>query len=126
MTSATARVESAVRGERTALEQRFSRQAGARGAGVDDAQLQLRAALADLGRTLLADTSLTTLAAARDEVARLEEQATAKHKSVALHETALTSFEPGKVYLGIALVAVAALLLVVVALFPYIYRAATT
>jgi uncharacterized small protein (DUF1192 family) len=115
------RVE-AIDAERTAQEQRFARQSGTRGAGVDDAQQQLRAALADLGRTMLADRSLGDLTAPRDEVVRLEAEAGAKAKSVALHESALESYEPGKVWLGVALVAAALVLVVAVMLFPFIYR----
>jgi hypothetical protein len=125
--AARARVTT-VAAERTAQDERFARQANARGAGVDDAQSQLRSALAELGRGLLADAShagaaTEALTRARDEVARLEEQAEAKTKSVAMHESAITSYDPGKVVLGIALVVTALVLLVVLVFFPFIYRA---
>ena len=120
--AATARCDT-IGAERTAEEQRFTRQTGTRGAGVDDAHQQLRAALAELGRALLADKSMTELAAARDEVARLEQTAHAKTKSVAVHESALTAYDAPKVFLGMALVAIGVALVVVVILFPYIYRA---
>jgi hypothetical protein len=123
--AAQARVD-VIEGERTAEEQRFSRQTGTRGAGVDDAHQQLRMALADLGRGMLADKTLTDLAAARDQVARLEEQAQAKAKSVAIHSSALTSYDAGKVYLGIALIVTAVVIATVVVLFPFIYRAVAT
>jgi hypothetical protein len=112
--------------ERGAQEQRFSRQAGARGAGVDDAQAQMRAALADLGRQLLTDGSVTDLSLARDEVARLEAQAQAKAKSLALHEAALRSYDVGKVLLGAGLVVGAVMLLLLLVFFPFIYRSLTS
>jgi hypothetical protein len=98
---------------------------------VDDAQKHLRSALAELGRSLLADASsagaaATALALARDEVTRLEEQAQAKSKSLALHESAITSYDPGKVILGVALVVVGLALLVILLFFPLIYRGFAT
>ena len=108
--------------ERSAQEVRFARQQGTRGEGVADAQRQLREALADLGRSML-EGSESDLASSRAEATRLRDDAASKAKSVALHESALGAFERPKVYLGIALIGVALLLVVVVVLFPFIYRA---
>ncbi len=120
----------AVTGERTAQNQRFSRQSSTRGAGVDDAQAQLRSALALLGRALIADGSSAgteeALNLARNAVARLEEQAQTKTKSLALHQSALSAFDAGKVVLGLTLVLLAVGLLILLACFPAIYRAFAT
>ncbi len=120
--AAQARLDAIV-AERTALDQRFNRAAGTRGAGVDDAQKQLRSALADLGRSMLADGTVTELARAREEVARLEEQAQTHSKNLSLHETAIGAYDSGKVFLGVGLVAVALFMLAMVVFFPFIYRA---
>jgi len=124
--AAQAKVD-AIGGERRAQEARFSRQSGTRNAGVDDAQSHLRAALVELGRAMLADPSVAAeLAAARDEVARLEEQSHKHAQDVALHESALTAYDAPKVFLGIVLVGIALALLVVLIFFPFIYRAFAT
>ena len=112
-----------IEAERTAQEGRFARQTGTRGEGVADAHRQLREALAALGRSMLEDRSLAELGSARDEATRLRELAASNSKSVALHESALGAYERPKVYLGLALIGVALLLVVVVVLFPFIYRA---
>jgi hypothetical protein len=120
--AAQAKVDAIAR-ERTTREAAFSRQSGTRSAGVDDAQTQLRAALVDLGRAMLADPSVATeLAAARDEVARLEDAARKHAHDVTLHEHALVSYDAPKVFLGLALVGVALLLVLVVLFFPMIYH----
>jgi hypothetical protein len=116
----------AIAGERSAQEARFSRQAGTRSTGVDEAQTHLRAALVELGRAMLADPSATELAAARAEIARLEEQAREKSHEVALHESAITAYDAPQVFLGIVLVAIALLLLFGLIFFPFIYRAFAT
>ena len=120
--AAQAKVDAAQR-ERSDHDARFSRQSGTRNAGVDDAHGHLRAALVELGRAMLADPSLAAeLGAARDEVARLE-ASTRKHADeVALHDTALRAYDAPQVFLGIALVALAFLILLGVVFFPLIYR----
>jgi len=113
--------------ERRAQEARFSRQSGARSEGVDDAQTHLRAALVELGRAMLSDPSLAAeLSAARDEVARLEEQSRKRSHELALHETALTAYDAPQVMLGVILIGVALVLLGILVFFPFIYRALAT
>jgi hypothetical protein len=116
----------AIAGERSAQEARFSRQSGTRSAGVDEAQSHLRAALVELGRAMLADPSATELAAARAEIARLEEQASKTSHELALHESALTAYDAPQVFLGMVLVGIALLLIFGLIFFPFIYRAFAT
>ncbi len=116
--AAQAKVDAAQR-ERSEHDARFSRQSGTRNAGVDDAHGHLRAALAELGRAMLADPSLAAeLGAARDEVARLEASSHKHADDVALHDTALRAYDAPQVFLGIALVALAFLILLGVVFFP--------
>jgi hypothetical protein len=115
-----------IAGERSAHQARFSRASGTRSAGVDDAQTHLRNALVELGRSALSDPSAADLAAARDEIARLEEQLKKHTRDVALHETALTAYDAPKVFLGMGLVAAALLVLFGLVFFPFIYRAFAT
>ena len=120
--AAQAKVDAVTR-ERGAQDARFSRQSGTRSAGVDDAQTHLRAALVELGRAMLSDPSLAAeLAPARDEVARLEDHARKQSQELALHESALTAYDAPQVFLGVALVGLALLLLLGVVFFPVIYR----
>jgi hypothetical protein len=113
--------------ERAQQEAKFSRASGTRNAGVDEAQLHLRAALVELGRAVLADPAAAAqLAHAKEEIARLDQQAQKSTSDVALHETAIGAFDAPQVFLGMVLVAVAVLLVVVLVLFPFIYRAVAT
>jgi hypothetical protein len=117
----------AVANERAQQEAKFTRASGTRSAGVDDAQRQLRAALVDLGRAVVADpAAVAELAHAKGEIARLEEQAHKSTSDVALHESAITAYDAPQVFLGMVLVGVALLLVVAVVLFPLIYRAVAT
>jgi hypothetical protein len=116
-----------IRGERGAQEARFSRQSGARNEGVEDAQKHLRGALVELGRAMLADPTLATeLASARDEVARLEEQMQKRASDLALHESAIKSYDAPQVLLGFVLIAIALALVGVLIFFPMIYRSFVT
>jgi hypothetical protein len=113
----------AVVAERTAEEARYARQSGVRGEGSSDAQKRFRAALVDLGRAMLTDASATDLAAARDELARLEAQATQKAKALRVHESAIDAYDKGKVMLGLAVIFAAFLIVLGVLFFPFLYRA---
>jgi hypothetical protein len=116
-----------VSNERAQQEAKFSRASGTRNAGVDDAQRHLRAALVELGRTVLSDPSAAAeLAHAKEEITRLDTQAQKSTSDVALHESAIGSFDAPQVFLGMILVGVALLLVVVLILFPFIYRAVAT
>ena len=120
--AAQAKVDAIAR-ERATREAAFGRQSGTRSAGVDDAQTHLRVALAELGRAMLADPSVAAeLAAARDEVARLEETARKHAHDVALHESALVAYDAPKVFRGVGLIALALFIVLVVLFFPMIYR----
>jgi hypothetical protein len=127
----------AIGNERAQQEAKFSRASGTRNAGVDrhgrspsaidDAQHHLRAALVELGRAVLADPAAAAgLALAKDEIARLDQQAQKSTSDVALHESAIGAFDAPQVFLGMVLVGVALLLVVVLVLFPFIYRAVAT
>ena len=117
----------AISNERAQQEAKFSRASGTRSAGVDDAQKHLRAALVELGRAVLADPAAAAqLAHAKDEIARLDQQARKSTSDVALHESAITAYDAPQVFLGMVLVGVALLLVVVLVLFPFIYRAVAT
>ena len=124
--SAAQAASEAIARERAAQESKQARQAGVRSQGADDAHQRLRDALIELGRAMLADSSVADLAAARDELARLESQAQQKAQALAVHESALDAFDKGKVAIGIAVIAVAALVLLGVVFFPFIYRAFAT
>jgi len=112
-----------LRTERQSVEQRFARQVGTRSAGVEEARGQVRAALVALGRAMMTDAATPELDTARAEVARLDDEARAAAKQVALHEAALGAYDVGKVALGLGLVVATFVLLVVLVLFPFIYRA---
>ena len=76
---------------------------------------------------MLADPSVAAeLAAAREEVARLEQQSQTRAQELALHESALSAYDAPKVFLGIVLVGIAVVLLGVLVFFPFIYRAFAT
>ncbi|HEY2370408.1 MAG TPA: hypothetical protein VGH87_28625, partial [Polyangiaceae bacterium] len=117
----------AVGNERAQQEAKFSRAAGTRNAGVDDAQRHLRAALVELGRAVVSDPSVAAeLAHAKEEIARLDKHAQKSTSDVALHESAITAYDAPQVFVGMVLVGVALLLVVVLVLFPFIYRAVAT
>jgi hypothetical protein len=117
----------AVGNERAQQESKFSRASGTRNAGVDDAQQHLRTALVELGRAVLADpASGAALAHAKEEITRLDQQAQRSTNDLALHESAITAYDAPQVFLGMVLVGVALLLVVVLVLFPFIYRAVAT
>ena len=117
----------AVSSERAQQEAKFGRASGTRNAGVDDAQNHLRMALVELGRAVLVDPSAAAgLAHAKEEIARLDQQAQKSTSDVALHESAITAYDAPQVFLGMVLVAVAVLLVFVLVLFPFIYRAVAT
>ncbi|HEX4516659.1 MAG TPA: hypothetical protein VH054_24090, partial [Polyangiaceae bacterium] len=97
----------AVGSERAQQESKFSRASGTRNAGVDDAQVHLRAALVELGRAVLADpASGAALAHAKEEIARLDQQAQRSTNDLALHESAITAYDAPQVFLGMVLVGV--------------------
>jgi hypothetical protein len=75
---------------------------------------------------MLADASTADLGTARTEIARLDEEAQAAAKQVALHEAATSSYDVGKLMLGVGVVVVGVVLLLVLVLFPFIYRALAT
>lgn len=117
----------AVGNERAAHEAKFSRASGTRSAGVDEAQQHLRAALVELGRAVFTDPSAAAqLAHAKEEIARLDQQAQKSTTDVALHESAIAAYDAPQVFLGMILVGVALLLVLVLVLFPFIYRAVAT
>ncbi len=120
-TTAAQQKSAAAIAERNSQEGRYARQAGVRTEGSSDAQRHLRAALVELGRAMLADVSVADLGAARDEIARLETQAQQKVQDLTVHETAINAYDKGKVFLGVALVVIAAFLVIGILAFPFIY-----
>ena len=126
--AATAQAKAdAVGNERAQQESKFSRASGTRNAGVDEAQRHLRAALVELGRAVLSDPAAAAgLAHAKEEIERLDKQAQKSTSDVALHQTAIAAYDAPQVFLGMILVGVALLLVVVLVLFPFIYRAVAT
>ncbi len=115
----------ALRGERKALEDRFGRQVGTRSEGVEEARRHLRLALAGFARAAIMDQSAygADFDAAREEVNRAADLAARKARDVSLHEAALESHDRSKVTLGFVLAGAAVVLVLVLLLFPFLYRA---
>jgi serine/threonine-protein kinase len=105
----------AARAERTAHEQLFQRQAGARSAVVGAQRKQLRALLADVGRRAVEDTQSfgEEYNEARANIARLVRDADARAHAVQLHEAALKAYDAGAVMRGYVVVGAAAFVLFV-------------
>lgn len=124
VSTAAAKV-SAARSDRSAADDRFKRQTGTRSEGVGDSRRRVRAALLDAGRMAFTDQSAfgDEFATARDEVRQAEKRALDAMRAVALHEAALTMHDQKKVQIGFVIAGVAVGLVLVLLLFPFIYRA---
>jgi hypothetical protein len=124
LATAAAKV-SAVRSDRTAAEGRFKRQVGTRGEGVEESRRRVRAALVEAGRMALTDQGAfgDDFATAREDVRQAEKRAVDASRAVALHEAALTVHDPKKVQMGFVIAGVAVALVLILLLFPFIYRA---
>jgi len=116
---------SAERSGRTGVEARFKRQTGTRSEGVEESRRRVRAALVEAGRLAFTDQGAfgDDFATAREEVRQAEKRAVDAIRVVALHEAALTVHDPKKVQLGFVIAGVALALVLVLLLFPFIYRA---
>jgi hypothetical protein len=114
----------AARSERASLEQRTTRQVGTRTAGVDEAQVALRKALADFGRRALVDhqTFGEELAASRASIDALAQAASSRERDVRLHEAAVASFDGAAVKKGYAVAGTIAFLLCAILFGPLLYR----
>jgi hypothetical protein len=109
----------AVRSERTAHDQLFQRQAGARSAVVGEQRGQLRAHMLAFGRRALDDKENfgEEYAPAREDIARRTRDAEARANAVGLHEAALVAHDKRGVVRGYLVVAAVFALLFLVALF---------
>lgn len=113
---------STVRAERANVETQFQRRVGTRSQGVDEANRQVRAALADFARRSLRDAPPELMPAVQ-ELEQSDEAARRADHAVRVHEAALASADQKQLVQG-AIVAAGALLLVLLLLFfPLIYRA---
>ncbi|HEX7603646.1 MAG TPA: hypothetical protein VF316_18635, partial [Polyangiaceae bacterium] len=116
---------SAERSDRTGVEARFKRQTGTRSEGVEESRRRVRAALVEAGRLAFTDQGAfgDDFATAREDVRQAEKRAVDAVRAVALHEAALTVHDPKKVQIGFVIAGVAVALVLVLLLFPFIYRA---
>jgi tRNA A-37 threonylcarbamoyl transferase component Bud32 len=112
------------RAERASLEQRMNRQVGTRAAGVDEAQVTLRRALADLGRRALGDAQSfgPEIATSRAAIDALVRTAGERERDVHLHEAALASFDRAALHKGYAVAGSVAFLLLAILFGPLVYR----
>jgi hypothetical protein len=106
----------AAKAERTAHEQLFQRQAGARSAVTGEQRKQLRAHLSAVARRALEDREAfgAEYDPARDDIARCARDADARRHALGLHEQALQAFDASAVTRGYVVVGVAAFVLFVV------------
>lgn len=114
--------------QRAEIELRFARRMGTRSEGVEDARKQLRSALLAFADDAADDTGNYghDFAAQREAVARAELARLKAAREVILHESAIVTADKKKVALGVALAVGAALLLIFLICFPFIYRALVT
>ncbi len=112
----------AARNERAALEAAFSRRAGARSQGVEEANRAVRTALIAFAQRSIGDSS-PELAPVIQELRQMEDSAARAARSVRVHEAALNSADQKRVIQGAIIAAAAVLLLLVLLFFPLIYRA---
>ena len=106
----------AARAERTAHEQLYQKQSGARSAVVSVQRKQLRGFLADLGRRAIEDTETFggAYTPAREEISRLVLDAEARSHAVGMHEAALKAYDPTSVTRGYLVIGALALVVLVV------------
>jgi serine/threonine-protein kinase len=113
------------RTERTQLEQWFKRQVGTRTAAVEEARKVMRDHLVTIARRAVADRVAfgTELDAAREQIAKLENAAESAARDVSVHEAATGAYNRRAMRRGLALLAVAALLLAALVVGPIVWRA---
>jgi hypothetical protein len=106
----------AARAERTAHEQLYQRQSGARSAAMGAQRKQLRGHLAELGRRAVEDTASfgEEHNAARDDIAHRVRDAEARAHAVGLYETALKVHDARTVTRGYIVVGAVAFVVLVV------------
>jgi tRNA A-37 threonylcarbamoyl transferase component Bud32 len=112
------------RAERASLDHRMTRRVETRGAGVNDAQVALRKALADFGRRALADGQSfgPELAASRAAIDALAKTASDRDGEVRLHEAAIDSFDRAALKKGYAIGGAMAFLVFALLFGPLLYR----
>jgi hypothetical protein len=113
----------ALRNERNQENARFQRQMQTRSQGSDAARDHYRQALADLARGELGSELPPELEGFRKDAVTAAERAHSAQQKLRLYEAGLESYDKGKVMLGIGLAVGAVTVLLVLVLFPFIYRA---
>jgi serine/threonine-protein kinase len=123
VTAARAKVQSA-RNERAALEQFFKQHVGTRATAAEEARKQLNGHFSQFARSVIQDTNLfgEEFNAAREEIAQLTAVAEAAQRDVLVHRAALKAYDESTVTKGVALVAVATLVFLVLFFMPVILR----
>jgi serine/threonine protein kinase len=121
---AQGRVE-AGRAERKGLEQQFTRQVGTRTAAVEEARKRVRAQMVVVARKAIDDKSVfgADFDPTREQIAKLDRAAAAARHDVAVHDAALTAYDPRAMRLGVVLLGVLAALLLSAIVVPIVWRA---
>jgi hypothetical protein len=94
-----------------------------RAQGSDQARDQYKGAMADLARTQLASELPKELEAHRKDAIASSDRARAAAVKLRQYEVGADSYDKGKVAMGLAIMIVAATILLILILFPFIYRA---
>jgi hypothetical protein len=124
-TSETEKKLEAGRGERTSLEQWFSRQVGTRTAAVEEARKDVRRALVAIARQALADRAAfgVEIDPAREQIATLDRAAESASRDVVVHQAALVAHDPPSLRTGLVMLAIAALIALAMFIGPIVWRA---
>jgi serine/threonine protein kinase len=113
------------RGERTSLEQWFTRQVGTRTAAVEDARKEVRRTLVAIARQGLADRDAfgVEVDPARERIATLDRAAESAARDVVVHEAAIEAFDAPSLRRGVVLLGVMAVVLLALLIAPIVWRA---
>lgn len=122
-TEAAARRAAHLRSERNAEAARFQRNIATRSQGSDQAREQYRSALADLARQQLSAELPAELEPYRRDAIAAAERAHAAAVKVRQYEVGIDGYDKSKVAMGIAMAIAALTILLVLILFPFLYRA---
>jgi len=110
----------AAKNQRAALEDEFRKRGATHGAEVEKGQTRVRAAMAALGRSIVADREAfgAEWEEARREIASLDQVTAARDDEVMLHVMAVDAYDRKSVQTGLALIVGALALVMAVALLP--------
>jgi hypothetical protein len=123
VTAARAAVQAA-RNERTAADQVFKQHVGTRASASEEARQQLNASFAQFARTVIQDTTVfgEQWSASRDEIGQLTAVAAAAQRDARVHRAALKAYDEKSVTRGVAILAGAALVFLILFFMPVILR----